>query len=58
MSYQEHKARVRAQAFKYLALYDKGISLSYYAVWCWQVYFTKQARKYGLVCEFKENGII
>ena len=57
-SYYKNKERIRQYAFKYLDLYSKGVNLSYYAVYVWQCYFTKYGRKYGLIREFRINGVI
>lgn len=43
---------------KYGSDYNYGFDMSYGDLFRFSEYFEKQAKKYGLVHEFKENGII
>jgi len=38
--------------------YQSKLSMGYNQLWQWQKYFEKLAKKFKLVNEFKENGII
>ena len=55
--YQKRKAAARERAIEWQAEFPEHNyswgELAYYGA-----YFTKQARKYGLTAEFRENGII
>lgn len=55
MSYQERKAKARAEAIEWQSHFD---SMDWYSVQAWTEYFRKQAKYYGLTKEFRENGII
>lgn len=56
-TYQKNKARVRSMAVEYQNSFcDKNYSYGELAYW--QDYFERMAKKYGLVGEFRENGII
>lgn len=57
MTYAKRKALERAKVMvKCLELSEKRISWGELSFW--SEHFTKVARKYGLVKEFRENGII
>lgn len=55
--YQENKEKVRQKAIEWQADFEKQD-------YCWgechiyQQYFEDKARRYGLIKEFRENGII
>ena len=55
--YQQQKANARDKAIKYQYEYTNH-SYSYGELMLMQEYFEQLARRYGLVKEFKENGII
>ena len=56
-TYNERKEFIRNLAKEYQ--YDNtNISLSYYELYIITNYFYSKAKRYGLVKEFKENGII
>lgn len=55
--YQEQKERARDRAIEWQ--YDfQNHNYSYGELADWQDYFTKLAKRYGLVREFRENCII
>ena len=56
-SYQNAKENARQEAIDWQAGFQDN-NYSYGELAEWQDYFTKKARRYGLVQEFKENGII
>ncbi len=51
------KGQARDEAIKWQEWASKK-SLSYGDLCSWCAYFTRLAKKFGLVREFKENGII
>ena len=55
--YQRAKENARQTAKDWQYMLDKR-SLSWWDVADWGDYFEKLARRYGLVREFRENGII
>lgn len=55
MTYAERKAKARQEAIEWQAHFD---CMDWYSVNAWTVHFAKMAKRYGLVKEFKENGII
>lgn len=56
-NYQTQKARARDKAIEYqLTASEK--QYSYYELYQLGEYFIKLAKRYGLIKEFKENGII
>ena len=55
--YQSKKAQAQQKAIDY-QLYASGNNLSYAEIAEQGEYFYKLAKRYGLVKEFKENGII
>ena len=57
LTYREKKARLREEAVRWQ--YDSSRHcLSYGELAESQTYFKKEGKKYGLLKEFKENGII
>lgn len=56
MSYQERKEAVRNEAIDWQC--ECGGLPSYGELADVQEYFEKQGRRYGLITEFRENGII
>ena len=54
--YYTRKMILREQAIRYLELSSRR-SLSYYDLLVFVCYFSDNARKYGLICEFIENGV-
>ena len=53
-NHEKKKAKVIQQAIEYQQEED----LSYAEVAAYQEYFRKQGKRYGLLKEFRENGII
>lgn len=57
LSYREKKAKLREEAIRWQHEFSEhNYSMSELADW--GAYFEKEGRKYGLIKEFKENGII
>ena len=56
--YMSRKNHVRDIAMNFQDLFIDGFDMSYGDLFRFSEYFEKQAKKYGLVHEFKENGII
>ena len=56
--YQENKERVRQEAIDFQNSFAEG--KNYYMSELAEIgnYFEKQAKRYGLTAEFRENGII
>ena len=57
MSYQQKKDRARDKAIEWQSNFQNH-SYSWGEIAEWQGYFKRLARRYGLVHEFRENGII
>lgn len=57
LSYREKKAKLREQAINWQHKCSK-VNMSYGELAEMQSYFEKEGKKYGLIQEFKENGII
>lgn len=55
--YQRGKERIRERAQHWQEVQSR-ISPSYYTLATVANYFEQQARRYGLIEEFRENGII
>ena len=55
--YMIKKEEVRQKAIEWQLNYSNN-NYSYYDLMIWQDYFYKLAKRYGLIREFKENGII
>ena len=57
MKYAEKKERIREQAREWKEKFSE--SEHYYSeLSFWQDYFTRLGKRYGLLREFRENGII
>lgn len=56
-SYQMNKEKARQEAINWQNNFDKH-NYSWSELANWNGYFTYKAHKYGLVQEFRENGII
>lgn len=57
-NYKERKADVEDKAMKYLDLFETyDVSVSWQEISIFNAYFAKQAKRYGLVTDFRENGI-
>lgn len=56
--YQVRKARAREKALQFQDSFANGTAYSYGELAIIQAAFKRLARRYGLVREFKENGII
>lgn len=57
MTYQEKKADVREKAINFQQMFSE-YDFSYSEIIEYQDYFLKQGKRYGLLKEFRENGII
>lgn len=58
-TYRERKKSIIEKAHDFEALFsDYGVPISYGELSIFQDYFETQGKKYGLLTEFKENGII
>lgn len=57
MTYQEKKADVREKAINFQQMFSE-CDFSYSEIIEYQDYFLKQGKRYGLLKEFRENGII
>ena len=57
MNYRQLKEKARNEAIDWQSTFTDS-NYSYSEIAYWQGYFTKLATIYGLVKEFKENGII
>ena len=55
--YQMKKEKARQEAIRWQLLNDV-IKISYAELVTYQLYFAKLGKRYGLLKEFKENGII
>ena len=65
MTYQEKKEQARQKAINFKSEmsaekwdYTLENGYSYYELIDWQNFFTNLGKKYGLLKEFRENGII
>lgn len=56
--YEKGKEKTRELALEFQALFTEGESMSYSELAQWEDLLEKRGRKYGLVREFQENGII
>ncbi len=57
-AYEKGKEKTRELALEFQALFTEGESISYSELAQWEDLLEKRGRKYGLVREFQENGII
>jgi len=57
MSYKERKEKAREKAIEWQLNFGNN-NYSYYDLMLWENYFYKIGKRYGLLKEFKENGII
>lgn len=57
LTYREKKARLREEAVRWQHDFSRHV-YSYGELAEIQAYFEKEGKKYGLMKEFKENGII
>lgn len=55
--YEAHKEAARQEAIEWQQ-WQSGQALSYYDLLQYSYYFEKLGRRYGLIREFHENGII
>lgn len=55
--YKEYKEKYRQEAIDWQIDFSKN-NYSYGELTIFQAYFGEKAKKYGLIKEFKENGII
>jgi hypothetical protein len=58
MSYAEGKAKAIEEAMNWQRSFTEGRSYTWAEVFEYTSHFTKLAKRYGLVREFRENGII
>lgn len=56
-TYQRAKERVRDKAIEWQADFENH-NYSYGELAAWNSYFEKLGKRYGLLAEFRENGII
>lgn len=56
MSYEEKKQQYRNEAIEYQN-YLESHDMSYGELLNWSAYFERVGKKYGLLTEFRENGI-
>ena len=57
MNYRQLQEKARNEAINWQSTFTDS-NYSYSEIAYWQGYFTILAKRYGLVKEFKENGII
>lgn len=57
MKYQEMKEKVRERAIMWQNDFSENV-MTWGECAAWQEYFNRLGRKYGLIREFRENGII
>lgn len=57
MSYKERKEKAREKAIEWQLNFENN-NYSYYDLMLWGDYFYNLGKRYGLLKEFKENGII
>ena len=55
--YQIEKEKARREAIDWQCDFNNH-NYSYYELWLQQIRFEKLAKQYGLIKEFRENGII
>ena len=55
--YEKQKEKARTKAIDW-QVRNANVSHSYYYLWNISNYFTKLGRRFGLLKEFRENGII
>lgn len=58
MTYQDGKAKAIEEAMEWQQTFADGKSYYWSEIFEFSVHFTKLAKRYGLVREFRENGII
>ena len=56
--YAEKKEKVRQQAIDWQHSFVEGRSYTWAEIFDFTAHFTKLAKRYGLIHEFRENGII
>lgn len=56
--YKRGKEKTIELAFEFLGLFENGVTLYWSDIAAWEELLTKRARRYGLIKEFRENGII
>lgn len=56
-NYQKYKAKFRQEAIEWKQDFANH-NYSYAELLYWKEYFTMQGRRYGLMIEFKEKGIL
>ena len=58
-TYEKRKDDVRNKAIDFQRLFGEySVPMSWTELAMWGEYFEKQGRRYGLVAEFRENGIL
>lgn len=57
-NYKERKEAIRNEAIEFQNTFYEGKQWFYSEIADIQEYFEKQGKKYGLLREFRENGII
>lgn len=56
-TYQDYKEEARQEAIEWQIDFNNH-NYSWEDLYCFQRYFEDKAKRYGLIKEFKENGII
>ena len=56
-SYQELKAKAREKAIFWQSKVSNEV-MDWYSIASWGAYFERLAKRFGLIREFRENGII
>lgn len=56
MTYEEAREYARCEAIDWQNDFDDH-NYSWYDMWLWQMHFEELGEKYGLLEEFRENGI-
>lgn len=58
MTYSELKERARQKAIEWQGTFSEGKTYYWSEMAYFSDYFSKLAKRYGLIREFRENGII
>ena len=56
--YQRHKRRARSEAIGWQLHFESSEHYQKFSIFEWQEHFKSIGKKYGLIKEFKEKGII
>lgn len=58
MTYKEMKEKIRQEAMEYQDMFTNGETIFWSDIAYYYDYFSKYGKRYGLLKEFRENGII